>query len=94
MDVLKHAVLVVRDLDAEVLLHPLVPHGRQVARSDMPRDQVLLELEAQDEVEAVGRFVRLDPNQGWLHLVDRAVEVVELDGIEVREQALDLRVEP
>ena len=45
--------------------------GRQLAGDHRP-----LELEAQDDVQAVRRLVGLDADQGRLHLVDGAVEVL------------------
>jgi hypothetical protein len=54
----------------------------------------LLELEAEDDVEVVGRLVGLDPDQGGLNLVHGAVERLEVDIPEaLREVLLQLRVE-
>ena len=55
-------------------LHPLVPDLRQVAELDAVVDDVLLELEAQDDVHAVGHLVRLDADQRRLHAVDPGKE--------------------
>ena len=46
-------------------------------------------------MQAVRRLVRLDPDQRRLHLVDRAVEGLQLDALVLlREHALELRVGP
>ena len=52
--------------------------GRSLER-DRLRDQFLLELEAQDDVQVVGRLVGLDADQRRLDPVDRAVEALQLD---------------
>ena len=92
--VLEHAEPVVRRLDAEVLAHALVPHLGQLLELDRPRDQLLLELEAEDDVQVVRRLVGLDANQRRLDPVDRAVPVLELDVAErLRERLAQLRVE-
>ncbi len=93
MDVLQDAVRVVRDVDAEKLLHPGIPHLGEVLERDGAFDQLLLELEAQDDVEAVGRLVRVHTDEAGLGAVDRANEVVELDVAQVRERLLQ-RLEP
>src|SRR5439155_12665805 len=61
---------------------------------DLPVEELLLELEAQDDVQVVGRLVRLDPDQRRLHLVDRAVERLCVDPAEpFGKRLLQLRVE-
>ena len=94
MHVLKHAEPVVRRLDAEVLAHALVPHRGQVLELDRPCDQLLLELEAEDDVQVVRRLVGLDANQRRLDPVDRAVPVLELDIAQgLRKVLAQLRIE-
>ena len=63
MNVLEHASRVVGDVDAEVLVHLGVPGLRQVAQLDVAGQDVLLELEAQDDVHVVGHLVRLDADE-------------------------------
>ena len=77
--VLEDAVRVVGDVDAEVLAHPLVPDLRQVSELDAAVDDVLLELEAEDDVHAVRHLVGLDPDQRGLDAVDAGDEAVEVD---------------
>ena len=76
MDVLEHPVGVVRHLDAEVLVHARVPLLREVGERDPAREQLLLELEAEDHVEVVRDLVRLDADERGLHLVHRPVEAL------------------
>ena len=76
VDVLEHPVGVVRHLDAEVLVHARVPLLREVGERDPAREQLLLELEAEDHVEVVRDLVRLDADERGLHLVDRPVEAL------------------
>ena len=63
VDVLQDAFLVVRDLEAEVLFVELVPPLREVIAGDCPVEQALLQLEADDDMQGVGEFVRIDPDQ-------------------------------
>ena len=57
--------------------------------------QLLLELEAQDDVEPVARLVGVDADERAAHAVDGAVEALERDVAErVRERLLEARVEP
>ena len=94
MHVLEDAERIVRRLDPEIVLHPLVPDLGQFLEVDRVGEQLLLELEAEDDVEVVGRLVGLDPDQRGLDPVDGAVPVLELDIAErLRERALQLRVE-
>ena len=61
---------------------------------ELAGEDLLLQLEAQDDVQVVGRLVGLDADERRLHLVDRPVEVVELDVPELRrERLLQLRIE-
>ena len=82
MHVLEHPEPVVRRLDTQVLAHALVPHLGQVLELDRLREQLLLELEAEDDVQVVGRLVGLDADQRRLDPVDGAVPVLELDVLE------------
>ncbi len=61
--VLEHAVGVVGHLEPEVLPEPRVPRLGQIGDRQPALDQLLLELEAQDDVQAVGRLVGLDPDE-------------------------------
>ena len=53
VDVLQDAVGVVGHVDAEEVLHPRLPDLGQVVERDRALEQLLLELEAEDDVEAV-----------------------------------------
>ena len=84
----------VGDLDAEVVVHLLRPALRQVAQLDAAVDDVLLELEAQDDVHPVRDLVGADADERRLHAVDRGVEALELDAAELfGEDLLQARVE-
>src|SRR5689334_15195665 len=92
--VLQDSLGVVRHLDAEVLVHLLVPHLRQVAHRDAAVDEILLELEAKDHMHAVGDLVGLDANQRRVDAVDPGEEAVELDAAQLLwERRLRARVE-
>src|SRR6266581_6259961 len=94
MGVLQNALRVVRHLDTEVLVHLLVPHSRHVANWDAAVDDLLLELEAQDDVYAIRDLVGLDADQRGLDAVDAGDEAVELDIPELfGERLLCTRVE-
>ena len=84
--VLEHAEGVVRRLDAEIVPHPLVPDLRQLLQLDRVGQQLLLELEAEDDVQVVGRLVRLDADQRGRDPVDGAVPVVERGARERRRE--------
>ena len=79
MRVLQDSLRVVRDVDPEVLVHSLVPHLREVWNRDAAVDDVLLELEAEDHVHAVGHLVGLDADERRLDAVDPGEEAVQLD---------------
>src|SRR6476620_5786176 len=78
MDILKHAVRVGRDRDPEVVPHPAVPFVRQLLERKLVCEHRLLELEAQDDVEVVRRFVRLDTDQRRLDEVDLPVPLLHV----------------
>ena len=61
--VLEHAARVVGHLDAEELPHPRVPRLRQVGERELAGDELLLELEAEDDVQRVGDLVGVDADQ-------------------------------
>jgi hypothetical protein len=91
--VLENAARVVGDVDPEVLVHPRIPLLRQVVQVDATLDQLLLELEAQDDVHVVRHLVRVDPDQRRVHLVDCPVKRFLVDRRELRERLLEPRVE-
>ncbi len=93
--VLEDAVRVVRHRDAHELLEARVPRVRQVLHGESARHELLLELEAEDDVEPVARLVGVDADERAPHPVDRAVEVLERNGAErTGERLLESRVEP
>ena len=82
--VLEHALGVVGHVEPEVLLQPGVPGLGQIGDLEPVLDQLLLELEAQHDVQPVGHLVGLDPDERALDPVHRAVEGVGVDaGAEV-----------
>src|SRR2546423_2963477 len=93
--VLQDAVRGVGDVDAEVFRHARVPCLREGGHLEPLADEVLLELEAQDDVHAVGDLVRVDADQRGLNLVHGPVEGLLVDRPELRaERLLQARVEP
>ena len=94
MDVLQDPARVVRDVDPQVVLHASIPRFRELAQLDGAADDLLLELEAQDDVQVVGRLVGLDADQRRAHLVDRPVERFFVHGAErLREGVPQLGIE-
>ena len=94
VNVLEHAVRVVGNLDAEVARHRLVPHLRQLAQVEAAHD-LLLELEAEDDVQVVRRLVGLDADQPRPDVVDRPEPRLLVDVAELgRERRLHAWVEP
>ena len=67
---------VVGHVETQVLLEARVPRLRQIARPQPPVDQLLLELEAQHDVQAVGRPRRPRPGSTTASSVHRAVQRV------------------
>ena len=94
MHVLEAAAPVVRGTDPDELLHAVVPALGQVLRVEVAEQELLLETEAEDDVQPVRRLVRVDADQGRARPVDRAVERLERDVLEDGEAGSELRVEP
>ena len=70
---------------------PRVPGLGQLLQRERAVDELLLELEAQDDVERVGGLVGVDADQAWRGAVDRRARTVELDRRRAaREAALEL----
>ena len=76
VDVLQHALGVVRHVDPQVVVHPAVPLLGQLLERELVVEHRLLELEAEDDVQVVGRLVRLDPDQRRLDEVGLAVPLL------------------
>ena len=85
---------VVGHLDAEQIEHPGAPRIGKVLRIEGALDELLLELEAQDDVEAVRRLVGLDADEPGLGAVDRGEERLEVDVSELRRERLLQRLVP
>src|SRR5262245_6720518 len=79
VNVLQAALSVGRRLDAQILPVLLAPCGGQVADRQLLREQGLLQLKADNDVQVVRRFVGLDANQRWCDMIDGEEKVVELD---------------
>ena len=95
MRVLEDAQGVVRHRNAHQFLEPRVPRVRQIGDGEPPRDELLLELEAEDDMEPVARLVRIDPDERAAHAIDGAVEALERHVAErAWERLLQSRVEP
>ena len=75
--ILQDAVCVVRDRDAHELLEARVPGVGQVLHREATGDELLLELEAEDDVEPVAHLVGVDADERPAHAVHRPVEVLE-----------------
>src|SRR5438270_4421299 len=72
--VLEHAVGEVRRLQSEVLAHLLVERLRQVAHLEATGEELALDLETEDDVQAIRHLVGVDAPERRLHLVQRALE--------------------
>jgi hypothetical protein len=95
VDVLQHALGVVGHLEAEVRARPLAPRVREVGRVEVALEQRELELEAQDDVQAVRDLVGRYADRRGPHDVDRAVDVLPGVAAEaLRERALQVREAP
>src|SRR4029077_10380553 len=77
VDVLEHAVEDPGRLDAQVVAELRVERLRQVGGSDLPREHLPLELEAEDDVQRIGDLVGVHADQARRDAVDRAMEVLE-----------------
>ena len=72
--VLQDADRVVRRRQPEIVAHLFGPDGRQVRHGEIARHQRRLDPGAHHDVQVVGQFVRLDPDQAGANRVDRAPE--------------------
>src|SRR5438270_7915473 len=79
MNVLQAAERVGRRRELEHFLELVVPGGRYVGGRQIAAQQGLFQLEAENDVQVVGRLVRLDADEGGLHVIDREIEIVEAD---------------
>ena len=73
---------------------PAAPRLGQVLRVERALDQPLLELEAEDDVQAVRRLVGLDADEAGLGAVDGGEERVEVDVAELSGERLLQRLVP
>ena len=71
MDVLEAAVGDVRHLDSEVLGHLRVPGFGDIGGGEPAARRLLLQFEAEDDVEVVGDLVGVDTDQRRLDAIDR-----------------------
>src|SRR5207247_1771343 len=79
----------------QALRHARVPDPGHLAHRDGSGEQLLLELEAEDDVEAVGDLVGVTANQAGPDGVDSADKGGFVDSAEpLREEGLQLRIEP
>ncbi len=85
---------IVGHLDAEQLGHAGAPRLGQVLGIERALDQLLLELEAEDDVEAVCRLVGLDADEPRLGAVDGREESIEVDVAELLGEGLAERLVP
>ena len=74
--------------------HPGAPRIGKVLRVERALDELLLELEAQDDVEAVRRLVGLDADEAGLGAVHGGEERLEVDVSELRRERLLQRLVP
>src|SRR5579864_488396 len=77
VDVLEDAVGEIGRLQAEVLAHLPIERLGEVADVEPAGEQVSLDLEAEDDVQAVRHLVGVDAPQRRLHLVQRPLERLE-----------------
>ena len=94
MHVLEDATGVVGHVDAEQVAHLRVPGLGEIVERERARDRLLLELEAEDDVERVGDLVRVDADQPRRDAVDAAVPRLQVDRLELREEPLQLGQAP
>ena len=94
VDVLQHADHDVGRLQPEVFAHLGVERLGKILERELAGEHRALELEAENDVQAVRHLVRVDAAIRRLHLVQRAMERLERDVAELpRERVLQLRIE-
>src|SRR5919201_6910622 len=82
-------------LESEELLHQLVPCVRHIGDGDGAGQELLLELEPQDDVQAVRHLVRVDADEPRPHGIDRVVERILVNAAELlSEDRLQVWIEP
>ena len=74
MNVLQRAFAVVGDVETKVRLEARVPCLRYVFDLERPFQQLVLQLEAEQDMHVVRDLVGLDADERGLRFVDRAVE--------------------
>ena len=84
MHVLQHTITIGGGCDAKQILHHLVPCIWEFFDGEGLVDEGAFEFEPQDDVQAVGEFIRLDPDQRGAYLVDRLVPCFEADVLKLR----------
>ena len=70
MHVLQHAESVIRRRQPQIFLHLLIPKLGQIVHFDVARNQGGFKLEAQENMQIVRYFVRLDANVIGAHDID------------------------
>ncbi len=76
--VLQAALGVVHRAQTEARLEPLAPRAGQVAHRQRTVEDVLLEVEAQHDVDRVGQFVGIDADRAPTHVHQGAVQILDL----------------
>ena len=88
MDILQTAEGVVSGTNAQQLLAELVPGFRHLIHGKTPFHQLLLDFVPQHDVQHIADLIAVGADTARLHLVDRPVELVEADSLELRGKPL------
>ena len=88
VDVLQAAACIIRWRKPEKLPKFLAPSCRQIGRQEIAGHQPLLQLEPQNDVQVVGRFVGFDADERRLDIVDSEQPLIQRNVAEGRGQCL------
>src|SRR4029079_16773230 len=83
VNVLEHAVGVVGHPHSHRGLEALTPRLREIPHGELPLEEIELQIEAENDVEAVRGFVGVGADERSLHAVDGAIERVHAHRVEI-----------
>ena len=81
MDVLKTSLRVILRLDAEIFFHLGIPSIGKIGDIECSADQSLFDFKTENDMQAVGDFVRFYADEGRGDLVDSAVESIKRNSL-------------
>src|SRR5215211_5296499 len=87
MNILQHTLCIVWRHDTEIFLPLCIPELWQLLDCNSTFHQPDLQLETKHNMQIVGGFVCIDADQGRLYPVDRFVERLQTDAIQLGRKA-------